>query len=158
MKYQDADVKKIDKKIVALLKKGGKGLFLFGNTGTGKTYALHAIRKAYAVAGHKAVIENWVELLLELKDRMNYLRVALDDTLEPEIIMFDDLGSEKQTEWSQEILYTIVNRCYEKEKRIFISTNLSLEQFTLAYGDRVFSRLMEMCEPFEVKGEDRRIE
>lgn len=157
MKYSEATVDKIDKNIIKLLKKGNKGLFLFGNTGTGKTYVLHALKKKALQNGKKAVIENWVELLLEMRDRINYLRVAMDEILESQIIMFDDLGSEKQTEWSQEILYTIINRCYEKEKKVFISTNLSLEQFSAQYGDRVFSRLMEMCEPYEMKGEDRRI-
>lgn len=158
MKYSEANIKNIDKRIVALLKKSKKGLFIFGNTGTGKTYTLYAIKHRYQEMGRKAVIENWVDLLLELRDRVNYLRTAIEETLEPDILMFDDLGSEKQTEWSQEVLYMIVNKCYEREKKVFISTNLSLDQFSANYGDRIFSRLMEMCECFEMKGDDRRIE
>lgn len=158
MRYSDADIKKVDKKIVDLLKKSGKGIFLFGDTGRGKTYTLFAINKRFREIGMQSKIENWVELLLELRERTQYLRDAINELLNTNILMIDDLGSERQTEWSQEILYTIINIAYEREKKIFIATNLSLEKFTLVYGDRIFSRLMEMCEPYELKGKDRRIE
>lgn len=158
MRYADADIKKVDKKIVDLLKKSGKGIFLFGDTGRGKTYTLFAMNKRFREIGMQSKIENWVELLLELRERTQYLRDAINELLNTNILMIDDLGSERQTEWSQEILYTIINIAYEREKKIFIATNLSLEKFTLVYGDRIFSRLMEMCEPYELKGKDRRIE
>lgn len=158
MRYADADIKKVDKKIVDLLKKSGKGIFLFGDTGRGKTYTLFAINKRFREIGMQSKVENWVELLLELRERTQYLRDAINELLNTNILMIDDLGSERQTEWSQEILYTIINIAYEREKKIFIATNLSLEKFTLVYGDRIFSRLMEMCEPYELKGKDRRIE
>lgn len=158
MKYSEADIKKVDKKIVDLLKKTGKGIFLFGDTGRGKTYTLYAINKRFREIGMSSKIENWVELLLELRERTQYLRDAIKELLDTNTLMIDDLGSERQTEWSQEILYTIINIAYEREKKLFIATNLSLEEFTLRYGDRIFSRLMEMCEPYELKGKDRRIE
>lgn len=158
MKYAEADIKKVDKKIVDLLKKTGKGIFLFGDTGRGKTYTLYAINKRFREIGMSSKIENWVELLLELRERTQYLRDAIKELLDTNTLMIDDLGSERQTEWSQEILYTIINIAYEREKKLFIATNLSLEEFTLRYGDRIFSRLMEMCEPYELKGKDRRIE
>lgn len=158
MRYADADIKKVDKKIVDLLKKSGKGIFLFGDTGRGKTYTLFAMNKRFREIGMQSKIENWVELLLELRERTQYLRDAINELLNTNILMIDDLGSERQTEWSQEILYTIINIAYKREKKIFIATNLSLEKFTLVYGDRIFSRLMEMCEPYELKGKDRRIE
>ena len=158
MKYSEADIKKVDKKIVDLLKKTGKGIFLFGDTGRGKTYTLYAINKRFREIGMSSKIENWVELLLELRERTQYLRDAIKELLDTNTLMIDDLGSERQTEWSQEILYTIINIAYEREKKLFIATNLSLDEFTLRYGDRIFSRLMEMCEPYELKGKDRRIE
>lgn len=157
MKYSEADIKNVDKKIVDLLKKSGKGIFLFGDTGRGKTYTLYAINKRFREIGMQSKIENWVELLLELRERTQYLRDAINELVNTNILMIDDLGSERQTEWSQEILYTIINIAYEREKKLFIATNLSLDEFTLRYGDRIFSRLMEMCEPYELKGKDRRI-
>jgi DNA replication protein DnaC len=158
MRYDDVDIKKIDKKIVDLIKKTNKGIFIFGETGRGKTYSLYAIKKRFKELGMKAEIENWVELLLDLREKTQWLRDEIKKIIEPEILMIDDLGSERQTEWSQEILYTIINMAYQKEKKVFIATNLSLEEFTARYGDRIFSRLMEMCEPYELKGKDRRIE
>lgn len=163
-KYQEASVEKIDKKIYKKIKEkvvqGKKGVFLFGNTGTGKTYILHAIKNRVKEISPRTsvVFENWVDLLIDLRDDFNKLRSTIDNISENEMIMIDDLGSEKMTEWSQEILYSIVNKAYEREKKIFIATNLSLEQFTERYGDRIFSRLAEACEMIEMKGEDRRLD
>ena len=58
MRYSDADIKKVDKKIVDLLKKSGKGIFLFGDTGRGKTYTLFAINKRFREIGMQSKVEN----------------------------------------------------------------------------------------------------
>ena len=171
-KYKEASIDKIDKKLHAKIKKlvevnenekkivFSKGLFLYGGTGTGKTYILQAIKNRLREISHRTgiVYENWVDLLIDLRSDFNMLRSRIDDITSKDVIMLDDLGSEKQTEWSQEILYAIVNKAYNTEKRIFLATNLSLQQFEDKYGDRILSRLGETCEMLEIKGEDRRLE
>lgn len=69
----------------------------------------------------------------------------------------DDIGTEKHTEFNQDILYMIINEMNINKKRLFISTNLTPEQFEEKYGDRIFSRICEMCEFVELTGPDRRI-
>lgn len=134
-----------------------KGIFLIGATGRGKTYTLHAIRKN--LPREKVTeVENWVELLFELKDKINkgFLKETVYELCRKQYFFIDDLGAEKQTEWSQEILYLIVNRLYEDNKSLFVATNLSLKEFTEKYGDRIADRLGEMCEVVELKGDNLR--
>jgi DNA replication protein DnaC len=180
MNYSEAKIEHIDKKIVNILNKFAtkeeiiykknhkgkkesriyglsKGIFFFGDTGIGKTFALHAIKHRLQDFGISVNLEKWVEMLLEFKDRMDYLRDSLNAICDKEVLMIDDLGTEKQTEWSQEILFIIIDRIVSKNKTLFISTNLSLEEFQQKYGDRIFSRVMGVCEPYEMKGEDRRL-
>lgn len=121
-----------------------KGLFLFGNTGSGKTYTLHAVKNRI---GFKNV-ENWVELLFELKGKFNIkdgVTTLIDSLTESQYIFLDDVGAEKQSEWSQEMLYLIINRAYNYEKTLFITTNLDEKEFQDKYGDRIFDRIQEIC-------------
>lgn len=141
--------------IEAIKEKPGKGMFLYGGAGRGKTYALYAISQKYDVK-----VENWVEVLEEIKTRMSHNHAVgdlIDNMTSEKKLVIDDVGAEKQTDWSQEKFYMIVNRMYNKMHRLFISTNLSLEEFQEKYGERLFSRIAEMCEIVELTGEDRRL-
>ena len=171
-KYRQAETKELDEQIQRVLRLNhdkenhtfDKGIFLTGGTGTGKTYALHAIKNklvSFSGIGNSVTsVENWVELLFELKDKMGtgQMRDFLNEQITSKKFLFlDDVGAEKQTDWSQEMLYLIVNRVYERQSTLFLVTNLSLKDFTEKYGDRITSRLVEMCEVIELTGEDRRI-
>lgn len=168
MKYKDASVDDLDVKTKKVLlnnwdsekKVFNKGLFLTGATGRGKTHTLYAIRHLVKYFGKEASdVENWSELLFELKDKIKtgYVKEFIQDVTGKANVFIDDIGAEKQSDWSQEMLYLIINRVYEAERPLFISTNLTVEEFTEKYGERLVSRLLEMCDMYEMVGEDRRI-
>ena len=171
MKYKNASLKKIDKYITNVLSKNSfkgrsnpedpvftKGIFLFGNTGTGKTYTLYAIANALKDMFKEAEVYSWQEVLFEVKRTFgSNVQTPIDHMKRDEYILLDDVGVEKDTEWSQEMFYMVINRAYMKETPVFISTNLSIEEFGKKYGDRVMGRLEEMCDFIQLKGEDRRI-
>ena len=73
------------------------------------------------------------------------------------LLMFDDIGSEKVTEWVEEFLYLAVNKRYEKNHPMLFTSNLPLSKLAEKIGDRTVSRIKEMCHIVELKGEDRRI-
>jgi len=134
-----------------------KGIFIYGNTGVGKTFALHGI----ANSTRSGAVGNWVELLFEMKDsftREGALSRLVNDITSSKAIFIDDIGAEKQTDWSQEMLYLILNKAYENCTPIFVSTNLNIEQFTEKYGARIISRLAEMCEFYQMSGDDKRLQ
>lgn len=179
MKYDTADIKDVSESVRGILngntqvvEVGGddgvshkvrrlnKGLFLYGITGSGKTHALYAIRKSLGNSACSGV-ENWVELLAEVKDRMGQgqsTKYVIDNITSNRYVFIDDVGAEKQTEWVQEILYLIVDRCYRHERVLFMSTNLSIAEFSSKYGDRLLSRIHEMCTAHEMDKVDRRIQ
>lgn len=73
-------------------------------------------------------------------------------------IILDDLGAEKQSEWVQETFYLLINKLYENESpSLIITSNKSLQEIAESLGDRVASRIAEMCEVIKLEGKDRRI-
>lgn len=172
MKYDQAKTADLDPKMRDLLRENWdaeaknfkRGLFLTGKTGTGKTYILHAVQNYVKHVPERSTtdVENWIELLMEVRGTFDNkhsdpLKFISENLTSKSFIFLDDVGAEKHTEWSQEILYLIVNRTYERQKPLFIATNLSFKEFSEKYGDRITSRLVEMCEMKEITGEDRRI-
>lgn len=179
MKYKNAKVQDLSPKLIEILKKNTevvelqeqysndkykkllfkKGLFLYGITGSGKTHALYAVYNSY-LKGRSSGVETWVEILAEIKDRISSngsTKYVIDNITEREVVFLDDVGAEKQSEFMQETLYLIIDRCYRYERTLFISTNLSLEEFSQRYGDRLLSRIYEMCEVHEMEAIDRRL-
>lgn len=129
-----------------------KGLFMSGIVDSGKTHTLHAIKKVVSTWGNSSKVYNFLELLNDMKKNSlkDYYRI-LEDLHEKDFIFIDELGIEKDTENVQEILYLIVDRAYRKETPLFLATNLSLESFLERYGERIFRRIKESCEIFELK-------
>jgi DNA replication protein DnaC len=175
MKYIDANIKNVYEKNPKLqellqnltikedekIKELKKGLFLYGIAGSGKTYSLYAIknvlRKNSLDCGN---VENWVELLYEVRERYSNnqgIKYFLENFLEKEYIFLDDIGAENQTNNSQELLYLILDRVNRYEKKLFITTNLELADFSKKYGDRLTSRIAELCETYEMKDQDLRL-
>lgn len=134
-----------------------KGLFILGVTGSGKTASMRLI--AGRVGLGESYVNNWVELLFELKDRFSTggVRSLIDNITERNFIFLDDVGAEKNSDWALEMLYLIINRC-EREKGLFISTNLSAEEFTSRYGERIMSRIAFLCEVVQMEDKDYRLE
>lgn len=150
-----------NQKTLEVLKGLKKGLFLHGVAGSGKTYCLYALRSSLSKWRLEcSKIENWVELLFEIRDRYSNnqsVKYILDYITEKDFIFLDDVGAENQTQNSQELLYLILDRANRNQKVLFITTNLSLEEFAKKYGDRLMSRIAELCIAFEMKDEDLRL-
>jgi DNA replication protein DnaC len=103
---------------------------------------------------------NMTRLLYELRKEM---RKSSDESLSDNLILhknllfIDDLGAEKVTEWVEEVVYLIINTRYENNIPIVITSNYPLSKIAELVGDRVASRIKEMCHVVEIKGEDRRL-
>ena len=155
-RYKDIDPEKtpeVFKKSVDKIKDSfGKGLFIFGGTGTGKTYALYALTVKFGMK-----IRNYSNILERVYNDLNNKYYYLKSISDDKYVVIDDIGTEKHTEYNQDILYTLINDVYMAKKRLFISTNLTPEEFEEKYGERIFSRLCEMCEFVEFTGPDKRI-
>ena len=138
----------------------GRGLWLMGDVGTGKTTLAMIVSKAASDAGRSVAIFSLPRLL-------NLIRRAieteagtlgfLDRLAAIDLLHIDDLGAENTTEWVLEQLYSIINVRYEDERAMTVTTNLTYEQLQDQLGARTVSRLVEICgDPLPLWGEDDR--
>lgn len=139
----------------------GRGLWLMGDVGTGKTTLAMIVSKAAIDAGRSVAIYSLPRLL-------NLIRAAieteagmvgfLEQLAAVDLLHVDDLGAENTTEWVLEQLYSIVNSRYEDERAMIVTTNLRYEELIEQLGERTVSRLVAICgDGLPLFGEDDRL-
>jgi DNA replication protein DnaC len=140
----------------------GRGLWLFGDTGTGKTTLAMLISKAALEGGKTVAIYSLPKLLARIRRTYDsepggdsYLSF-FERLTSVDLLHIDDLGAEKRSDWVLEQLYALVNERYEAQRSILITTNLPHPELEEQIGSRTVSRLTQICDEVEVRGEDRR--
>jgi DNA replication protein DnaC len=141
----------------------GRGLWLFGDTGTGKTTLAMLISKAALEAGKTVAIYSLPKLLARIRRTYDsepggdsYLSF-FEQLTSVDLLHIDDLGAEKRSDWVLEQLYAIVNERYETQRSVVVTTNLSQEDLEEQIGPRTVSRLVEICgDPLPLFGDDMR--
>jgi len=140
----------------------GRGLWLFGDTGTGKTTLAMLISKAALEAGKTVAIYSLPKLLARIRRTYDsepggdsYLSF-FERLTSVDLLHIDDLGAEKRSDWVLEQLYALVNERYEGQRSILITTNLPHPELEEQIGSRTVSRLTQICDEVEVRGDDRR--
>ena len=140
----------------------GRGLWLMGPVGTGKTTLAMLVSQAALSAGRSVAIYSLPRLLNEIRDthRAERSHVDLLDRLTAvDLLHIDDVGAERTTDWVLEELYSIVNARYEDERSMVITTNiLDREALCEQITERTVSRLTEMCDELPLLGHDRRMD
>jgi len=140
----------------------GRGLWIFGGTGTGKTTLAMLISKAALEAGKTVAIYSLPKLLARIRRTYDsepggdsYLSL-FGQLTSVDLLHIDDLGAEKRSDWVLEQLYALVNERYESQRSILVTTNLKLEELEAQIGARTVSRLSQMCDLVELRGPDSR--
>lgn len=139
-------------------------LVLVGPTGVGKTWqawgALRAIITTLAASGRglvwRAVTHPDLNDKLRPKPDGSHAW-ALDRYLRAELLLVDDLGAGKQTDWTGDSLFRLVDGRWSHQLPTIYSTNLTQQQLADAVGDRVVSRLADSMR-VQLCGSDRRWE
>lgn len=143
------------------MKKQGKGMLFYGAVGTGKTFISACIANALIERGHPCLVTNFARLTNTLSGMYEGKQEYLDSLNKFDLIVIDDLASERDTEYMGEIVQNIIDSRYRSGKPLIITTNLTgqeLKNPTEIRKQRIYSRLLEMCVPVEVTGKDRRKE
>jgi DNA replication protein DnaC len=129
----------------------GRGLWLMGDVGTGKTTLAMLVSKAAVEAGHTVAIYSLPRLLSRIRrtydaeaGEQSYLEF-FERLTEVDLLHIDDLGAEKRSDWVLEQLYAIVNERYEAQRSVVVTTNLNEDKLREQIGERTVSRLVEMC-------------
>lgn len=141
-----------------------RSILLWGPVGVGKTFGMYGlgyelIRRGFHISISSARSyrrESVVRLLAGLRPGGGL--ETLDEAISVPVLLLDDLGSEKGTDWTKERLYELVNERYEVNAVTIISTNKTPTEMPEVVGPRVASRLYEMCLPVQLKGQDRRLQ
>lgn len=126
-----------------------------GNTGVGKTHAAYAIGNA-AVHEHGAWAAAWTATALNDALRPGQDETALDVARACDLLVLDDLGSERLTEWTIERLLLVLDDRAGNGRRSVFTTNLTGDQILDHYGDRVLDRLGDRAWVVQMQGDTRR--
>ena len=140
-------------------KNNNTNLLFYGNSGTGKTFLSWCIAKELLDRGFLVIYKTADDLLRDLKD----IKFNNDSDLENllincDLLIIDDLGSEQITDFSSTELFTLINKKILKNKKMLISTNLTLPLISKRYSERISSRIIGEFKLFKFFAEDIRIQ
>lgn len=144
----------------AWVQENNAGIMLWGDVGGGKTFLAACIANALIDKGIPATMTTIPKLVSAMTkdfgaDRGNVLHMVATAPL----LVLDDVGTERNTEYSNEQVYEIINTRYKAKKPLIVTTNLMMTELKDA-GDtarkRIYDRLIEMCTPCKVTSTGRR--
>lgn len=137
----------------------GKGLLLYGNVGTGKTFFAACVANGLIDNGYRVTMTNFARLTNQIQGMFDGKQKFLDDLNRRDLLILDDLGAERKSEFMQEMVFNIIDSRYRSGLPFIITTNLTIEEIKkpqeLCYA-RIYDRVLERCFPVEVSGGSRR--
>jgi DNA replication protein DnaC len=139
----------------------GKGLYFCGGVGTGKTHL------AVAVMNELMQRKRVPSLFVTVPEFLDNLREAymipgrdldewMDTVKNADLLVLDDLGSERPTEWVRERLFVIVNHRYREALPTLFTSNIGPRDLATQLGERTASRIIAMCDWISLEGDDYR--
>ena len=158
-----------------------RGVFLQGPPGVGKTHLAAAALKRLVERGFQGRFFDYQTLLQKIRDGYNAASGASDRdayraALDAEILVLDDLGAHRATDWVYDTVTAVITHRYNENLATIVTTNLAMPESgdstrykdpatgqyrvkdTLAerIGERAVSRLFEMCAPIRIQTQDYR--
>lgn len=145
-----------------------RGLLLMGNVGVGKTHLGVSILKLIAERGFSCKFYEFGTLLKEIQSTYNPQTDSseisvLSPVLQTDVLLLDELGASKPTNWVMDTLYHVINTRYNNKKATIFTTNFFDERVDARrevledrVGVAVRSRLFEMCRTVVIDGRDHR--
>ena len=138
----------------------GIGLLLFGNVGTGKSYAAGCIANVLIDRMISVPYVSMSDIVNRMQsnfgaDRDTYLK----QLMRPDLLILDDLGAERNTSYGKERVFDVVNRRLLSYKPMIITTNIALSVMQKATDldeRRIYDRILEVCVPVLFDGENFR--
>lgn len=139
------------------MSEAGTGLLLWGNVGTGKTYLAACIANALLDRGVPVLMTSFARILGSLPGPASGEQTGtIDQWMQYPLLIIDDLGIERDTPYTMELVYHIIDARYRSGKPMIITTNLTMQE--LENPDtrekmRIYDRVLECCTPVRVDGQ-----
>lgn len=126
----------------------GESLMLWGEPGNGKTHLAAAIVNELSKKGYIVVFQSVPELLQRIRSTFNSENKENETQimralLECDLLILDDIGAEKTTEWVEEKLFNIIDGRYRKELPTLYTSNLEPKELKNQVGKRSYDRMVE---------------
>ena len=137
-----------------------ENLFLYGDTGVGKTFLSHCIAHDLLESAHCVMYFSAFDLF----DLLASSKFSRDKTegeefvFDSDLLIIDDLGTERNTDFVVSQLFVCLNDRILNRKSTIISTNLTLEEIKTNYTERTFSRISNHYKILRLAGDDIRIQ
>lgn len=138
------------------------GFLLLGDTGVGKTFVLQklcikVINSCLKFDSSPSGLVSYYPIGILLNDlRKNFGGRTLEECLTRQFLFLDDLGAEYSTDFTKEHIFTILDTRAVKKLPTFITSNLTLEEIKSRYGERISSRIKQLCVIIKLQGKDKR--
>lgn len=135
------------------MRSSNAGLIFYGDTGGGKTFAAACIANALIDQGVPVMVTSLPRIINAGWDKGEIIAGLHKYPL----LLLDDLGAERDSEYALETVYTVIDERYKAGKPLIVTTNLSLRELKEPKSmthQRIYSRVLEMCVPvyFPPKG------
>ncbi len=136
------------------------GLLLFGNVGTGKTYAAGCVANVLLDQMISVCMIGFSDVVNRMQgnfgaDRENLMK----HLMRAELLILDDLGAERNTSFGKECVFDVINRRLLQRKPMIVTTNISLDAMKKAPDleeRRIYDRILDVCAPICFNGENFR--
>ena len=159
--YQGEDLARFKKtvqnarKFVSDFSSHYRNLLFYGTVGTGKSFLSCCIAKELLDAGYCVLYFSACSLFDRISE---YLAQLYQDLYACDLLIIDDLGTELSNGFVASELFTILNERHLRKRSTIISSNISLEELSEHYSERLFSRITSNYELFKFTGSDIRIQ
>ena len=141
------------------MKEKNIGLLLWGDVGSGKSYLAGAIANALIDQEIAVRMTNFSAIMNDLSGTFEGRNQYLDRLCSFPLLILDDFGMERGTEYGLEQVYSVIDGRYRSEKPLIVTTNLTLAEMRNASDTahrRIYDRVLDMCVPIICRGESFR--
>lgn len=132
-----------------------QGLLFWGNVGTGKSFAAACIANYLLDRKVPVIMTSFVKMLEVIQSGRDQESDILSRFNYAKLVIFDDLGAERGTDYALEKVYNIIDSRYRKKLPMILTTNLTIDEMKdevdMRYS-RIYDRIFETCYPMQFSG------
>lgn len=158
-------------KLIEWIKYGGKGVYLYGAPGVGKTTLLATLANTLAKEGRRVSfvhVPTWISSAKLSFDDPEQLKTILNDVALVDVLFMDDIGAESVSAFVRdELLLVALNQRLEQQKPTFFTSNIDIEALKEHYAlsrndassvkaDRIIERILGLSQPIMIKDINKR--